>query len=160
MQCTASKQIAAFGRGIGTQLVPRTSRGLALTAAGHHYYGDCLRLIDEFEVPEDAVSERDRSPVGLFRLTCPPGFATSYLLPRLDPFVVQYPGLSLEFVVSQHFVNLVAELIDVAIRVGDLENSELRSRQIGTSTAIVGRSRIASVRSGSPLPSTSVREPH
>ena len=136
-QSTASKQIAALEKRIGAQLVRRTSRGLALTAAGQHYYDDALRLIDEFEALEDAVSDRDRSPTGLVRLTCPPGFATSYLLPRLEPLVAQHPGLSLEFVVSQHLVNLVEERINVAIRVGDLEDSELRSRQLGTTTAIV-----------------------
>jgi LysR family transcriptional regulator for bpeEF and oprC len=136
-QSTASKQIAALEKRIGAQLVRRTSRGLALTAAGQHYYDDSLRLTAEFEALEDAVSDRDRSPTGLVRLTCPPGFTTSYLMPRLGPFVAQFPGLSLEFVVSQHLVNLVEERIDVAIRVGDLEDSELRSRQIGTTTAIV-----------------------
>jgi LysR family transcriptional regulator for bpeEF and oprC len=171
-QSTASKQIAALEKRIGAQLVRRTSRGLTLTAAGQHYYDDSLRLIDEFEALEDAVSDRDRSPTGLVRLTCPPGFATSYLLPRLEPFVAQYPRLSLDFVVSQHLVNLVEERIDVAIRVGDLEDSELRSRQIGTTTAIVvasaeylglhgtpttpaeleGHPCIASVRQGKPRP--------
>lgn len=136
-QSTASKQVAALEKRIGAQLVRRTSRGLALTAAGQHYYDDALRLIDEFEALEDAVSDRDRSPTGQVRLTCPPGFATSYLLPRLEPFVAQHPGLSLALVVSQHLVNLVEERIDVAIRVGDLEDSELRSRQLGTTRAIV-----------------------
>ena len=135
-QSTASKQVAALEKRIGAQLVRRTSRGLALTAAGQHYYDDALRLIDEFEALEDAVGDRKRSPTGLVRLTCPPGFATSYLVPRLAPFVAQHPGLSLEFVVSQHLLNLVEERIDVAIRVGDLEDSELRSRQLGTTTAI------------------------
>lgn len=136
-QSTASKQIAALEKRIGVQLVRRTSCGLALTAAGQHYYDDALRLLDAFEALEDAVGDRDRSPTGLVRLTCPPGFVTSYILPRLEPFVAQYPGLSLEIVVSQHLVNLVEERINVAIRVGDLEDSELRSRQLGTTTAIV-----------------------
>jgi LysR family transcriptional regulator for bpeEF and oprC len=136
-QSTASKQVAALERRIGAQLVRRTSRGLTLTAAGQHYHDDVLRLIDEFEALEDAVGDRDRSPTGLVRLTCPPGFATSYLLPRLQPLVAEHPGLSLEFIVSQHLVNLVEERIDVAIRVGELEDSELRSRQLGTTTAIV-----------------------
>jgi LysR family transcriptional regulator for bpeEF and oprC len=171
-QSTASKQVAALEKRIGVQLVRRTSRGLALTAAGQHYYDDALLLVDEFEALEDAVSDRDRLPTGLVRLTCPPGFATSYLLPKLGPFVSQYPGLSLEFVVSQHLVNLVEERIDVAIRVGDLEDSELRSRQLGTTAVIVvasaeylmnhgepktpaeleGRPCIASVRQGKPRP--------
>lgn len=171
-QSTASKQVAALEQRIGAQLVRRTSRGLALTAAGQHYYDDALRLIDEFEALEDAVSDRDRLPTGLVRLTCPPGFATSYLLPRLEPLVAQHPGLSLEFVVSQHLVNLVEERIDVALRVGGLEDSELRSRQLGTTTAIVvasteylrnhgepktpaeleDRPCIASVRQGKPRP--------
>lgn len=76
------------------------------------------------------MSERDRLPTGLVRLACPPGFATTYLLPKLEPFVADYLGLSLEFVVSQHLANLVEERIDFAIRVGDLEDSELRSANL------------------------------
>ncbi|MDR3516511.1 MAG: LysR family transcriptional regulator [Azospirillaceae bacterium] len=172
VQSTTSKQIAALERRLGTQLVRRTSRGLALTAAGQHYYDNARRLVDEFELLEDAVSERERSPGGLVRLTCPPGFATSYLLPQLGPFVERYPSLSLEFVVSQRIVDLVEEHIDVAIRVGDLEDSELRSRQVGTTAAIVvasaeylrrhgepttpaeleGHPCIASIRHGKPRP--------
>lgn len=171
-QSTASKQIAALEKRIGVQLIRRTSRGLAPTEAGQRYYDDALRLVDEFEALEDAVSDRDRLPTGLVRLTCPPGFATSYLLPKLGPFVTKYPGLTLEFVVSQHLVNLVEERIDLAIRVGDLEDSELRSRQLGTTAAMVvasteylkthgepntpaelkGRPCIASVRQGKPRP--------
>ncbi len=136
-QSTVSKQIAALERRLGAQLVRRTSRGLALTAAGQHYHEKTLRLLDLFEELDEAVGEGERSPAGLLRLTCPPGFATSYVLPRLGAFLAEFPKLSLDFVVSQGNLNLIEERIDVAIRVGDLEDSELRSRQIGTAEAIV-----------------------
>jgi len=55
----------------------------------------------------------------------------------LRPFVATYPRLSLDFVVSQRLVNLLEEGIDVAIRMGDLDDSELRARQVGTTVAIV-----------------------
>jgi LysR family transcriptional regulator for bpeEF and oprC len=137
VQSTASKQVALLEKRLGAQLVRRTSRGLALTAAGQHYHDHALRLIDAFEALDDAVSERERSPAGLVRVTSPPCFASSYLLPALKPFVVNYPNLSLDFVVTQRVVNLVEERVDVAIRMGDLEDSELRSRQVGTTSAIV-----------------------
>lgn len=136
-QSTVSKQIAALEKRVGAQLVRRSSRGLALTAAGQHYYDDALRLVDEFEALDDAVSERERSPAGLVRVTSPPGFAALYLLPRMGSFFLEFPKLTLDFLVSQRLTNLVEESIDVAIRMGDLQDSELRSRQVGTASAIV-----------------------
>ncbi len=92
-QSTASKQIALLEKRLGAQLVRRTSRGLALTDAGQHYYDEAPRLIGEFEALDDAVRERERSPAGLVRVTSPPGFAAAYLLPELGSFFARYPGL-------------------------------------------------------------------
>jgi LysR family transcriptional regulator for bpeEF and oprC len=137
VQSTVSKQIAALEARLGAQLVRRSSRGLTLTAAGQHYYDEALRLVEEFDALDEAVSERERAPSGLVRLTCPPGLAPTYLLPNLGPFLARYPQLSIEFIVSQRVVNLIEERIDVAIRVGDLDDSDLGRRQIGTAAAIV-----------------------
>ncbi|MBM7115980.1 LysR family transcriptional regulator [Archangium primigenium] len=136
-QSTASKQIALLEKRLGAQLVRRTSRGLALTEAGQHYYDEALRLIGELEALDDAVREREREPAGLVRVTSPPGFAADFLLPELGSFFARYPGLSIDFVVSQRLVNLVEERVDVAVRMGELESNELRARHVGTSTAIV-----------------------
>ena len=136
-QSTASKQIAELEQRLGVQLLRRTTRGLAITAAGQHYYDGAIQLVDELETLDEAVSEQERSPAGMVRVTSPPGFAASYLLPKLTAFSTRYPKLAIDFTVSQHLVNLVEERVDVAIRMGHLENSDLRFRQIGTATAIV-----------------------
>ncbi|WNG17508.1 LysR family transcriptional regulator [Cystobacter fuscus] len=136
-QSTASKQIALLEKRLGAQLLRRTSRGLTLTDAGQHYYDQALRLIGEFEALDDGVREREHAPAGLVRVSSPPGFAADYLLPALGSFLARYPGLSIDFAVSQRLVNLIEERVDVAVRVGDLESSDLRARQVGTTTAIV-----------------------
>lgn len=136
-QSTASKQIAELERRLGVQLLQRTTRGLAITAAGQHYYDSAIRLIDELESLDEAVSEQERSPAGMVRVNSPPGFAASYLLPKLMSFTTKYPKLEIDFTVSQNLANLVEERIDVAIRMGNLEDSDLRFRQVGTATAIV-----------------------
>lgn len=137
VQSTASKRIASLEKRLGVQLLRRTSRGLALTSAGQHYHDEALRLLDAFDELDETIAERERTPAGVLRVTCPPGLATSYLIPRLGPFRTEFPQLSLDFVVSQGNLNLVEERIDLAIRVGALEDSELRSRQVGTAEAIV-----------------------
>jgi LysR family transcriptional regulator, regulator for bpeEF and oprC len=136
-QSTASKRIASLEKRLGAHLLRRTSRGLALTLAGQRYYDEALRLVDAFEQLDETVGEHERTPAGVLRLTCPPGLATSYLLPRLGAFRAELPKISLDFVVSQGNLNLVKEGIDLAIRFGDLEDSEMRSRQVGTAEAIV-----------------------
>ena len=136
-QSTASKQIAELEQRLGVQLLQRTTRGLAITAAGQHYYDGAIRLIDELESLDEAVSEQERSPTGMVRVNSPPGFAASYLLPKLMSFATKYPKLAIDFTVSQNLANLVEERIDVAIRMGNLEDSDLRFRRVGTATAIV-----------------------
>lgn len=137
VQSTASKQISTLEKRLGTQLIRRTSRGLTLTSAGKHYYEEALRLRDAVEGLEDAVTARDRSPSGLLRITCPPAFAPSFILPRLPAFLADNPDLSFDFVVSQHVIDLVEHQVDVAIRIGKLEDSELRYRRVGTSEEIL-----------------------
>jgi LysR family transcriptional regulator, regulator for bpeEF and oprC len=136
-QSTASKRIAGLEKRLGVQLLRRTSRGLALTSAGQRYHDEARHLVNALEELDETVAEREHTPAGVLRLTCPPGLATSYLVPRLGPFRAAFPKLSLDFVVSQGNLNLVEERIDLAIRVGKLEDSELRSRQVGTAEAIV-----------------------
>ncbi len=133
-QPAVSKQMAALEKRLGAQLINRTARGLSLTAAGQDYYESAVRLLQEFEDAEDRVGRKQASPAGLIRVASSAGLGRMYLLPKLAGFFARYPEVSLEFDISERFISLIEDGIDVAIRIGHLADSTLVARRIGSMT--------------------------
>jgi LysR family transcriptional regulator for bpeEF and oprC len=131
-QPAVSKQIAALEQRLGVQLLRRTSRGLGLTAAGRDYYESAVRLLGELQAAEARVGGNHSAPEGRVRVAISAGFGRIYVVPRLPEFFARYPGIALDFAVSERHVNLVEDGIDVAIRIGRLGDSTLSARRIGS----------------------------
>lgn len=131
-QPAVSKQIAALEQRLGAQLLNRSARGLSLTAAGQEYYESALRLLQDFEDAEARVGRKQAAPSGLVRVATSASLAA--LLPRMHGFLERHPDVSLNFDVSERFVSLVEDGIDVAIRIGHLSDSSLIARRIGSMT--------------------------
>ena len=74
-QPAVSKQISALEEELGTELIHRTSRSIALTEAGRDFYESALRILDDFENATSRIGRDQTSPNGLIRLTVPPTFA-------------------------------------------------------------------------------------
>lgn len=134
VQSTASKQVAALERRLGTQLIRRTSQGLSTTQQGLAYYESLVRLFAEFDAAESAVRHGQHAPAGPLRVAVPSAFGRLYVVPHLGRLTAQYPGLSVELEVGDRYANLVEEGIDVAIRVGQLGDSSLLARRIASFT--------------------------
>jgi LysR family transcriptional regulator for bpeEF and oprC len=131
VQPTVSKQIALLEDRLGARLLNRTSRGLSLTAAGQDYYESAVRLIAEFEEAEARVGRGQSAPAGMVRVASSAGLGRMYLLPRLPEFFARYPEVSIDFDVSERFISLIEDGIDVALRIGHLSDSTLVARRIG-----------------------------
>ncbi|WP_437859668.1 LysR family transcriptional regulator [Sorangium sp. So ce363] len=132
VQSTASKQVAALEKRLGTQLLRRTSRGLSTTAAGRDLYDALVRLLAELDAAEARATHGQGAVVGQLRVTAPAGFGRMYMVPLLPALLDRYPGLHIDLDVDDRYVNLVEEGFDVAVRVGQLRDSSLVSRRIGT----------------------------
>lgn len=118
---------------LGTQLLQRTTRTLALTSDGAAYFRHCLAIlaaVDEAEAPFRA-SDATR-PQGRLRVELPGAVGRNVVLPRLAGFRRAYPEVELVLSLSDRLTDLVREGIDCALRVGDLQDSALIGRQIGT----------------------------
>jgi LysR family transcriptional regulator for bpeEF and oprC len=139
-QPAASKQIAALETRLGAQLLRRTSRGLSLTAAGQDYYEAAVNLASEFDAAEARVGRGQSSPSGLLRVAISPGFGRMYVVPQLPRFLSQYPDLAIEFDISERYVDLVEEGVDIAIRIGRLADSTLLARRIGDMEVVTAAS--------------------
>lgn len=135
-QPAVSKQIAALEAHLGAQLLRRTSRSLTLTEAGQAFYEAAVRLADDLEAAEASVGHRQASPSGLVRATVAPVFGRLHVVPRLPDFFRRYPEIAVELLVSERFVNLVEEGMDVAIHNGALPDSNLIARKIAATPVV------------------------
>lgn len=137
VQSTASKEMSALEKHIGGTLVRRNSRGLTITEQGQEFYDFSVGMLADLDAAEDRIRSGQTSPRGRLRVTCPAVFSSRLIVPNLPDFFQRYPDLSIDLQVSERYLNLVGDGIDVAIRIGNLADSSLLSRQIGSVTAVV-----------------------
>ena len=130
-QPTVSKQLAALEARLGTQLLSRNSRALAVTPAGQDYYEATVRILQDIDVIEERILEGQSAPSGLVRVTLSPGLGRMFVIPRLPDFRRSFPDVTIEMEVSGRHVDLIEEGMDVAIRIGRLSDSALIARHIG-----------------------------
>ncbi len=132
---TVSRRVAALEERLGARLLQRTTRKLSLTELGDVYLHHCTRIVAEIEEAELAVTKLQAAPRGVLRVSAPlnPGF----LGPTITEFLRRYPETRIEMVSTDRVVDLVAEGIDVAIRVGRLADSTLICRALGKGSMLV-----------------------
>jgi DNA-binding transcriptional LysR family regulator len=136
-QPTVSKQIAALEAHLGAQLLMRTSRRVVLTDAGRDFFESASKLISELDAAESRIGRGLSAPSGRVRVGVAPSFGALCIVPRLPEFFRRYPDVSVEVLVTDRLANLIEEGIDVGIRNGDLAESSLIARKIGTSPIVV-----------------------
>lgn len=129
-QPNVSRYVAALEDHLQTRLLHRSTRKLSLTPEGERYYADIRRILDA--VDESESSFRDNvEPSGLLRVACPTALAHAFVLPHVPAFLERYPRLTLDLQLNDRYVDLVNEGTELAIRIGQLEDSALRARRIG-----------------------------
>ena len=129
---TLSRRISSLEKAIGLRLLHRTTRKVALTEAGQIYYERCRRIVDEARLAHEQLGEMQAQPSGVLRVSLPVDFSVTYLAPLIAEFARRYPGLSFEFDLTPRRSDLVSEPLDVAIRIGEPENSQLIARHLAT----------------------------
>lgn len=125
---TLSRRISALEKAIGLRLLHRTTRRVELTEAGQIYYERCRRIVDEARIAHEQLGELLAQPSGVLRASLPVDFATIYMAPLLPKFALQYPGMEFDFDLTPRRVDLISEPFDVAIRMGELNDSNLIAR--------------------------------
>lgn len=128
-----SRRVAELEAGLGVKLLHRTTRRLSLTDAGRVYVDRCEALLADVDELEEQVTQQHGSPRGLLRVSAGVSFAQEQLGQLIPDLLDRYPGLSLELDLSDRMVDLVAEGIDVAVRIGRLQDSSLVARRLATS---------------------------
>jgi DNA-binding transcriptional LysR family regulator len=126
-----SRRLASLEKELGVQLIYRTTRQFQLTEMGRAYYERAQGLVEGLESLSNEMSETTSEVSGLIRITASDDMGVKYLPSILDEFSKQYPKIRFELLLSQAYVDLVKESVDVAIRIGNLKDSSLRSRKVG-----------------------------
>lgn len=130
-QSTVSKSLAALEAHLGVQLFLRSTRGLSLTPEGHKLLRLGGPVVDQLDTVLAEVKEEKLRLQGRLRIATSLAFARLVLTPILGEFQAAHPELSLHFQLGDSVVNLVEDGIDLAIRLGRLEDSSLRAVRIG-----------------------------
>ena len=136
-RATVSESVAALERYLGVRLLTRTTRRLALSSEGAEYLERCQRILAEVEAAELRVrGARDR-PQGALRVDVPTAFGRHLLVPALPQFMKRYPDLELDLRFNDRVVDLVADRIDLAVRVGAVKPLGYVARRIATTRRVL-----------------------
>ncbi|WP_261844463.1 LysR family transcriptional regulator [Aliamphritea ceti] len=133
---SVSRQINELEKALGVQLFQRTTRKLSLTEAGYVYYERACRILTDIDETLLAVSQTE-DPSGVLKITMPTGIGKALIISALPKFMKQYPDIKIVMSMSDQLTNIVEQGVDVAIRIGQLNDSSLKARKIGESRRIV-----------------------
>jgi DNA-binding transcriptional LysR family regulator len=135
-QPAISRQIGALETHLGVRLLQRSTRRLTLTEDGRDFVARARAVLEAVDETEAAISRRRQSPSGLVRLGCPAIFGRTYIVPHIGRLLDRYPELSVEIVASDDVVDMIQERLDITIRVGDVADSTLVARRIGSTISL------------------------
>ena len=136
-QSAVSRAVSGLEAELGARLLHRTTRSLTLTEAGRGYFERAARILADLEEANLAVTQLQAAPRGRLRVNAPMSFGFLHLAPALPDFLALYPELSVDLSMSDRFVDLIEEGVDVAVRIGALEDSSLIARKLAPIRRVV-----------------------
>jgi DNA-binding transcriptional LysR family regulator len=131
-QPTVTKQVAATEARLKVRLLNRNTRGVSITEAGALYYEKCKCIVREVEEADSIVRLRQSQAQGLLRVGSSVAFGRRVIVPLALEFMADHPQLQVDLSFEDRYTDLVAQGIDVAIRMGKLADSSLGARYLGT----------------------------
>lgn len=131
------RRIDALESRLGVKLLVRTTRRLTLTFEGSAFLEDCQRLLDDFHNAEASVSLGGVKASGHVRVTAPAGFGRRHVAPLVPPFLDANRDVTISLDLSDRLADIVNEGIDVAIRIGQLDDSSLVGVKLAANQRVV-----------------------
>jgi DNA-binding transcriptional LysR family regulator len=125
-----SKRLRRLEDRLGTRLLQRTTRQIALTEAGQGFYERVVAILARVEEAESFVTRRSSTARGTLKITAPTSFGRMHIAPHLCQFMKENPDLNINIILSDEFADIVGEGYDLAIRIAELADSSLVARRI------------------------------
>ena len=132
-----SKQIAQLEKEVGVRLLNRTTRSLSLTEAGEIFYRHSAEIVNRTKIALSELREYQNQPTGTLRISCPVSFGTQHLVPVIKEVRALYPLLKIDLLLEDRVINMVEDGVDLAIRIGWLQESNLVAKKICETPVIV-----------------------
>ena len=134
-----SKHVSALEARLGARLLNRTTRRVSPTEIGLAYYDRARRVLNDAGEADALVTSMQSAPSGLLRISVATDFGVNHLSPVLGEFLKEFPNITVNMVLNNRYVELISEGFDMAVRIGELEDSTLRARKLTeTSLRMIG----------------------
>lgn len=144
------RRISALETQLGIKLMIRTTRRLSLTPEGRLLYEEARRLLAELAEVESRITHHSGTPSGHLRVSAPAGFGRQHVAPILPQFLAKYPEVSIKLDLSDRLVDLIEEQYDCAIRIGDLDDSQIIGTRLADNRRVVVASQAYLNKNGTP----------
>ncbi|MFT6976929.1 MAG: DNA-binding transcriptional LysR family regulator [Shewanella psychromarinicola] len=132
-----SRQVSALETRMATKLFHRTTRKVSVTEVGKVYYQHCRQVLDGLEEAERAITNLQSTPRGLLKITAPVTYGEGTIAPLINDFIGKYPELEIKITLTNQKVDMIDEGFDLAIRLGQLEDSSMMAKRLGSRTQYV-----------------------
>jgi LysR family transcriptional regulator for bpeEF and oprC len=136
---TVSRKIAELEKALGVRLLERSTRQLRMTEMGQDYFEACRRGLTEFEAADSWVRQRQVEISGRLRICIPPSMCDLAIVPLVSAFQERYPKVTVHCLVTERYIDYIADGIDLSIRVGHPSN---RDSDVVARTVTVHRPRL------------------
>jgi len=128
---TVSRKMAALEEELGVTLIQRTTRKLTLTSQGRDYFNQCSEPLSLLMDAERVLTQTQKQPEGSLRISLPVILSQEPFLDFISGFMRNYPRIKIDLFITNLFLDMVAENIDLAIRFGALKDSSLIAKKLG-----------------------------
>lgn len=125
-----SKHVSSLEARLGARLLNRTTRRVSPTEIGLAYYDRARRVLNDATEADAMVTSMQSTPSGSLRLSVATDFGVNHISRALGSFLHRFPDINVNMVLNNRYVDLVSENFDLAIRIGDLQDSSLRARKL------------------------------
>lgn len=125
-----SKHVSSLEARLGARLLNRTARRVSPTEIGLAYYDRARRVLNDAGEADSMVTSMQSAPSGLLRISVATDFGVNHLSPVLGDFLSEFPDITVNMVLNNRYVELISEGFDMAVRIGELEDSTLRARKL------------------------------
>jgi DNA-binding transcriptional LysR family regulator len=132
-----TRMIAALEERLSIQLLHRTTRAVSLTDAGARYLESARRILTAVDEAEGAARAERVEPTGRFVIAAPRSFGGREVAPLICEFLARYPSVTGSLMLDDRLINLVEDGVDLAVRIGHLDDSSLRARVVGKTRRVV-----------------------
>lgn len=134
---SVSRSVSRLEERLGVRLVQRTSRSVSLTEAGQAYFTRCEALLAQLDAADAMADNASQDMAGRIRLSVPTGLTDARVMPALATFMTAHPRIQVELFAGNRYVDLIDEGYDLAIRVGELPDSEQVARRMGENRRVL-----------------------